>query len=182
MADDLRSTRDLVIRLKEAFFASGLNQSDLIKIMEKNGDYVVKSTVSRFFKDGSEDEDFSYSRTIHPIARALLDMENIEEDDSDNVKAMKSIVQYKKHVIIDLEEELENQKQKLVEEKEKFHAKLEKEREQFHKSLDFLKKQIEFKDKRIDTLLDFVAKRDEQNHMLLDRMMMCPNYKRKECE
>ena len=182
MEDKLTSTRDLVIRLKEVFVSSGMKQSELIAIMEKNGDYVVKSTVSRFLKDGSEDEDFSYTRTIQPIARALLGMETIEDDDSKDIQAMKSLVQYKKHVIIDLEEELEAQKQKLVEEKEKFHAKLEKEREQFQRSLDFLKKQIEFKDKRIDTLLDFVSKRDEQNQMLLDRMMMCPNYKRKECE
>ena len=46
--------------------------------------------------------------------------------------------------------------------KVKYHEKLDKEREQSRRSIEYLKKQIDIKDKRIDILMEVVFKRSEE--------------------
>jgi predicted RNase H-like nuclease (RuvC/YqgF family) len=140
----------------------GLSYSDILEMMEANGDFVSKSTLSKLFADGSEDhpEKFRYETTLRPIANAILDMENIEETDDMDIQALKAILKYKIARIKDLETMLDH-------EKLKHHEKLDKEREQFHRSLDFLKTQVDLKDKRIDQLLD-------ANMKLLNQLLTCP--------
>ena len=140
--------------------------------MEKNGDYLSKSTISRVFQDGSEDQSFRYEETIRPIAKALLDIETIEEDDTTDIKAMKSLLKLKIARIEELEALLEN-------EKHKYHEKLAKESKHFQDSLSFMTHQIALKDKRIDALLETTTELMTTNNRLVHQLMECPL--RKEC-
>lgn len=91
----MTNTRDLIIKLKEVREEKGLSFGDILDLMEKNGDFLSKSTISRVFADGSEEQSFRYEETIRPIANALLDIENIEDTDDMDVRAMKSLLKYK---------------------------------------------------------------------------------------
>lgn len=90
----MTNVKDIIIELKEVREAKGLSFGDILDLMEKNGDYISKSTLSRVFAEGSESNSFKYDETIRPIAKALLDIENIEDDDNMDVKAMKSLLKY----------------------------------------------------------------------------------------
>lgn len=69
-------TRDIILRLKEVRRDKGLSYNDILDMMEQNGDYLAKSTLSRVFSKGSEDLSFRYEETIRPIAKALLGSED----------------------------------------------------------------------------------------------------------
>ena len=99
----MTNTKDIIIQLKQVREERGLSYSDILALMEKNGDYLAKSTISRVFADGSEELSFRYDETIKPLATALLDLENIEDDDSMDVRAMKTLLQYKSKRIEELE-------------------------------------------------------------------------------
>ena len=163
----MTNTKDIIIKLKEVRREKGLSFNDILNLMENNGDYLSKSTLSRVFADGSEDSSFKYEETIRPIANALLDIETIEDTDNMDVQAMKSLLKYKIRVIEDLEQQIFALKADLNTEKLKYHDKLDKERENFQKSLNFCRDQINLKDKRIDQLLD-------TNVKLLNQLLVCP--------
>ena len=169
----MTNTKDIILKLKEVRQEKGLSFNDILNLMENNGDYLSKSTLSRVFADGSEDSSFKYEETIRPIANALLDIETIEDTDNMDVQAMKSLLKYKIRVIEDLEHTIETLKADINAEKVKAHEKLEKERENFQKSLNFCRDQIDLKDKRIDQLLD-------TNVKLLNQLLVC--HCRKETE
>lgn len=154
----MTNTRDIILKLKEVREEKKLSYGDILDIMEKNGDYLSKSTLSRLFAEGSEDVSFKYEETIRPVAKALLDMETIEDTDDMDTKALKSLIKYKMQVIEDLERQIVELKSELDEEKLKRHEKMDKERDQFHRSLGFLKDQISLKDHRIDQLLNMNVK------------------------
>ena len=145
----MTNTKDIIIRLKEVREEKGYSYNDILKLMEDNGDYLAKSTLSKVFSDGSEEKTFMYEETIRPIAKALLDIENIEETDDMDVKAMKALLKYKMKRIEELE------------------TALDKEKIRYHERLDFLNNQIVLKDKRIDNLLDTTTK-------LLNQLLDCP--------
>ena len=165
-------TRDLIIKLKAVRNEKNLSLTDILELMEKNGDFLSKSTVSRVFADGSEEQSFKYEETIRPLAKALLDIETIEDDDNLDTQAMKLLLQYKIQRI----EELEGL---LTKEKIKSHEKLDKERAQHQKSIEFLKEQIDLKDKRMDQLLEAVFQKDNKINELTDHIINCPY--RKDC-
>lgn len=150
----MTNTKDIIIKLKEVREEKKLSFTDILSMMESNGDYLAKSTLSRVFSDGSEEMSFKYEETIRPIANALLDIDHIEENDILDVKALKTLLQYKNDCIRDLSRQLDR-------EKIKRHEELDKEREQSRRSIDFLKNQIELKDKRMDQLLDALLKKEE---------------------
>ena len=104
----MTNTKDLIIKLKEVREEKNLSYNDIMALMEKNGDYLAKSTLSRVFADGSEEMSFRYEETIRPIANALLDIENIEDTDDMDVRAMKSLLKYKIQRIEDLEKQLDH--------------------------------------------------------------------------
>ena len=149
-------TRDIIIRLKEVREEKGLSYNDIINLVEEQGGSISKTTLSKIFSDGSEDMCFSYENTLRPIANALLDIENIEEDDDVDAQAMKSLLKYKIQRIKELEDQVEKLKIELDREKLSYYEKLEKEQEQSRRSIDFLKEQISLKDKRMDFLFDTV--------------------------
>ena len=178
----MTNTKDIILKLKQVREEKGLSYSDILELMEKNGDFLSKSTISRVFSDGSEDLSFRYEETIRPIAKALLDIENIEDDDNMDIKAMKSLLKYKIQRIEELEQEIERLKAEMDSEKVKYHEKMDKERTQWTKSIDFLKEQISLKDKRIDALLDSVQCKDSRYEELLNLVLSCPCRKKYEIE
>lgn len=177
----MNSTKDIILKLKEVREEKGLSFNDISRIMEENGDYpIAKSTLSRVFADGSEEHSFKYDETIRPIAKALLDIEEIEDEDDTDIKAMKSLLKYKIKRIEELEKQNEDLSLQLAEEKVKHHEKLDKERELHQKSIEFLKNQIDLKDKRMDMLLNAVFTKDAQHKELLEVILACPA--RKDCK
>ena len=163
----MTNTHDVIIKLKDVRDEKQLSFGKILELMENNGDYLSKSTLSRVFADGSEDQSFRYEETIRPIAKALLDIETIEEDDTTDVKAMKSLLKLKISRIEELEALLEK-------EKAKYHEKLAKETKHFQDSLAFMTNQIELKDKRIDALLETTTELMTTNNKLVHQLMECP--------
>lgn len=170
----MTNTKDIIIKLKEVRQEKQLSFGDILDLMEKNGDFLSKSTISRVFADGSEEMSFRYEETIRPIANALLDIETIEDDDDMDIRAMKSLLKYKIQRIEELERQIEHLESALDKEKVKYHEKLEKERERNRVSIEFLKEQISLKDKRMDQLLEAVFEKDSQHKDLLDTILSCP--------
>lgn len=170
----MTNTKEIILKLKEVREEKKLSYNDILALMERNGDFVSKSTLSRIFSEGSEDTNFDYENTIRPIAKALLDMETIEDDDTMDIQAMKSLLKYKIKRI----EELEKQNQALLisldKEKIKHHEKLDKIREEYERKIVFLKEQITLKDKRMDMLLDAIVVKDTQEKELLAKILNCP--------
>ena len=113
----MTNTRDIIIKLKKVRDEKSLSYNDIINLMEKNNDFVSKSTIQRVFADGSEEMSFRYEETIKPIANALLDISNIEDDDSMDIKAMKSLLKYKDKLIGELEKANEELQSTLDKEK-----------------------------------------------------------------
>ena len=173
----MTNTKDIILKLKEVREEKGLSYGDILDLMEKNGDFLSKSTISRVFSEGSEDLSFRYEETVRPIAKALLDMETIEEDDTMDVQAMKSLLKYKIKRIEELEQHIEHLNSLIDKQKIQFHEKIDEERERFNKSIDFLKEQLAYKDKRMDLLLESVTAKDKRIEELLTCLLSCHNYK-----
>jgi len=170
----MTNTKEIILKLKEVRKEKDLSYGDILDLMEKNNDYLSKSTISRVFQDGSEELSFRYEETIRPIAKALLDIETIEETDNLDVQAMKSLLQYKIQRIEELEQQIEQLECSFTKERLKFHEKMEQEREQWSRSIDFLKNQVSLKDKRIDVLLEAVQAKDSKFDQVLDLVLSCP--------
>ena len=174
MSNSKPNTREIILKLKKVREEKGLSYTDILNLMEKNNDFLAKSTISRVFADGSEEMSFRYEETIRPIAKALLGIENIEADDNMDIQAMKSLLKYKIERIEELERQVCILKADLDKEKVKYHEKLDKEREQHQRSIEFLKNQVDLKDKRMDQLLNAVFEKDKQQTELLDKIINCP--------
>lgn len=159
----MTNSRDVIVKLKDIREEKSLSLGDIMELIERNGEFVSKTTLSRVFADGSEEMSFRYEETLRPIANALLDIETIEEDDDLDTQALKIMLQYKAEKIRELESELNY-------EKLKHHEKLERERERSQRSIEFLKEQITLKDKRMDQLLEAVFEKDKQQKELLEKM------------
>ena len=168
------AAKNLILKLKDVRAKKGLTFQDIMDMMERNGDYIAKSTLSRVFAEGSEELHFRYEETIRPIANALLDIEHIEETDTMDVQAMKTLLKYKIERIEELERQNAKLEAQLDKEKVKYHEKLEKEREQSRRSIEFLKEQISLKDKRMDQLLEAVFAKDKEQKLLMDHIVNCP--------
>jgi transcriptional regulator with XRE-family HTH domain len=163
----MTNTKDLIVKLKEVREEKGLSFNDILELMEKNGNYIAKSTLSRVFADGSDELNFKYEETIRPIANALLDIETEEETDDLDTKALKSLLKYKIQRIEELEKQVEHLESALDKEKIKYHEKLDEERAMYDKRVDFLKEQVAYKDKRMDLLLEAVHEKDALHREML---------------
>lgn len=125
-----------------------------------------RTTIARVFrKNGGYN--FRWEMTIRPIANAFLRFEAIDKTDNPEIKALKSILKLKKDTINELSEEL-------TDEKEQYQLKLEDKITSFQKSIDFAKKQIAFKDKRIDQLLDANDRLQKIIDRLTEQLLACP--------
>lgn len=171
----MTNTKDLILKLREVRLEKGLSYNDILALMEKNGDHLSKSTLSSIFNDDLDSKSFDYEYTLKPVATALLDIETIEADDDMDTQAMKVLLKYKIQRIEELEAAL-------AKEKVKYHERLDKEREKHERSIEFLKHQIELKDKRMDMLLEAIFTKDSQHQELLKLIMTCPARAVKSCE
>lgn len=149
----MTNTRDLIVKLKEVREERNLSYNDILKLMEKNNDFLSKSTISRVFAEGSEEMSFRYEETIRPIANALLDIENIDSGDN-GLQALKSLLKYRDQQIEDLEQQIEQLKSDLDKEKIKYFEKMAEEREQIKSSIEYFLEESSQKNKWISTLLD----------------------------
>ena len=156
----MNKTKDLIIKLKAVKEEKGLSLNKIADLIEENGDFISRSSIQRVFADGSEDSSFRYEETIRPIAKALLDIENIEDNDSLDTATLKALLKYKIQRIEDLENQLEHLQAALDSEKLKRHEKIDDIRSEYEKKIDFLKEQIELKDKRMDLLLDALLRKE----------------------
>jgi len=121
-----------------------------------------RTTIARIFRKNGKKNGFSWELSLRPVANALLNL-----DDKPDSQVVKSILKLKKDTIEELEE-------KLNAEKEKYHEKLAAETDKFQKSLEFLKHQVELKDKRIDILLESNDRLSVTNNKLLNQFLNCP--------
>ena len=169
---------EVIINLKKVREEKGLSFSQILSMMEENGDYLSTSTLSRVFAEGSEDPEvaksFRYQETLRPLARVLLNSENIEEDDSPVVQGLKELLKYKMEIIENYASRIEELEQALEEEKDKFHQQLVEETAKFQKNLEFVNHQVELKDKRIDQLMDAHDRISITNNRLLNQFLNCP--------
>ena len=171
----MTNTKELILTLKEVREARNLSFDKIIKLIEDNNDVPVsKSTLSRLFADGSENKNFSYDNVLRPVAKVIIDMEQIEANDDAYTRGFKSIINFKKELLFEYEKQIEELKAEIKEveqrEKAKYHDKMEKETATFQKNLAFLNHQIELKDHRIDHLLD-------ANEKLLNQLLQCQRCK-----
>lgn len=178
----MTNTKEIILKLKEVREEKKLSYNDILALMEKSGDFVSKSTLSRIFSEGSEDTNFDYENTIRPIAKALLDMETIEDDDTMDVQALKTLLRYKIQRIEELEKQVKALEIALDKEKIKSHEKLDKERDLANRRIDFLKGQVSLKDKRMDMLLEAVFEKDKLHQQMLKQILDCPCRQRAEME
>ena len=156
----MNKTRDLIIKLKAVKDEKGYSLNDIVNLVEQNGDFISRSSIQRVFADGSEDSSFRYEDTLRPIAKALLDIENIEDTDSLDVATLKALLKYKMQRIEDLENQLEHLQAALDNEKLKRHEKIDDIRNEYERKIDFLKDQITLKDKRMDLLLEAILRKE----------------------
>ena len=163
----MTDTKQILKLLREVKKEKGYSLDQILKLIEDNGDFVSKSTLSRLFSDSTEDTDFRYETTIRPVADALLDLENFETNDDTDVRAFKAILKLKKDIITEMKQEMEH-------EKISYHEKLEEETAKFQRSLDFLRNQISLKDARIDKLMDSNERLSKTNDKLINQLMDCP--------
>ena len=173
-------TKNVILALKQVKEEKKLSLDKIIVLMEENGDYVSKTTLSRVFAKGSEDVIFKWEATLKPIANALLDIDTLEPDDDTDTRAYKSVLKLKKDLLSELERQNKELKEELNNAKLKYHEKLKVETDKFQKSLDFAKNQIDLKDKRIDQLMDANDRLSITNDRLINQLMDCPL--RKECD
>ena len=162
----MTNTKDIIIKLKDVRDEKGLSYNDILSLLEKNGDYLAKSTIARVFSEGSEDLSFRYEETIRPIANALLDIETIEDTDDMDVKAMKSLLKYKIQRIEELERQIEHLTLALANEKVSALEQIAKVKEEYQAKIDFRDNQIVLKDNRIDFLM-------QEGKAMLDRILKC---------
>ena len=163
----MTNSRDLILKLKEVKERDKLSLGEIEARTEQNGEHVSKTTLSRVFSEGSENQIFKFEGTLKPIANALLDIDTIEEDDDLDTQGLKIMLKLKADKIKELEAALDH-------EKVKHHEKLDKEREQYRRSIEYLKKQVDIKDNRIDILMNAVIEKDRQLKELFDKVMKCP--------
>ena len=160
---NMNKTKDLIIKLKAVKEEKGLSLNKIADLVEQNGDFISRSSIQRVFADGSEDSSFRYEDTIRPIAKALLDIETIEEDDSLDTATLKALLKYKIQRIEDLENQLEHLQAELDNEKLKRREKIDDIRKEYERKIDFLKDQITLKDKRMDLLLDALLRKENND-------------------
>lgn len=169
----MTNTKDLILKLKEVREEKGLSYTDIMTLMEKNNDYLSKATLSRVFAEGSEENSFKYEETIRPIAKALLDMETIEDEDDITLSGIKTVLKYKMQIIADQEKQIADLKTELDKQKIKYNDKLDAERETYSRRIDFLLHQIDLKDNRMDFLLDSVQEKDKLHKEMLEKLLRC---------
>jgi hypothetical protein len=115
----LASKKELLSKLRIAKEARGLSYQDIVDITEQNGEAISLATVKRLFQKNSNIEGFRYGKTIRPIARAVLGMdEELEAPDETptqekveeyvaTIEGLKVLADLKHERVLELEKEVE---------------------------------------------------------------------------
>lgn len=133
---------EIIRNLKRVRQENGLSISEIVNLCEKNGEAVSETTVKKVFADGSEAFGFNYENTLKPIINALLG----GHEETAETDMMISVAQFKEAKIQALEAQLARQE------------------DSYKRRIEFLMKQIEIKDVRLD-------KRDEMISKLIDSII-----------
>ena len=148
---ELKENRDLVIALKQAKAEKEIMLPRLFEMLKSRKKDISMSTLKRVFKEGSEDNDsFNYSSTLKPIAEILLDDDD-ESFISNEVANLRAELKEKDGIIDKLKLQIDS-----------LYKEIHLIREEESKRLEFMKNQIELKDKRMDT-------KDELIQRVMDR-------------
>lgn len=173
--EHIPNLEEIVLNLREVRRKQDLSYDAILRLIKKNGDYLSKSSISNVFSEKNTNYDsFSYEHTIRPIAKALLDIEKIDEDDDSEIQTIKSILKYKMECIEELEHRLEQKDLDIADLKIKYHEKIDRIQEENQRKVDFISNQIVLKDQRIDTLLSANKDLLDSNKGLLDHILNCP--------
>lgn len=174
----MTNVKDVIMKLRAVRVEKDLSYDKILSMLENDGEFTSKSTLSRLFGNKWEEYSFDYERTILPIANILLDVDTLEADDDIDTKAYKSLLKFKMSIIDENARQIKELKEEVqtVRDKEraKYSEKLEKETIQFQHSLDFMMQQIQLKDKRIDMLMEANDRLSIMNNKMLEQFLRCP--------
>lgn len=92
----------LILRMKAARKEKGMTYTDIELATERMGTPVSLSSVKRVFAEGSENRDFRDETTLIPIARILLDPEEIREI----LKVENEMSEINYQVVVQMKEEM----------------------------------------------------------------------------
>lgn len=145
------NTRDLIISLKEIKTARNLTPQKIYDMLELAGYHVSLNSIKKVFEDGSEDKHFNFHSTIQPISQVLLGIYGSRSGDAE-ADALRADIRVKVELIEKLERLLAENKTDSI------------------RRIDFLKNQIDLKDKRIDDLMRRVDSVLESNRELLGQI------------
>lgn len=137
---ELTATKEIITRLKAVKAEYELTIPRIKDMIENNGDFISLSTLRRVFADGSEEDTFSYERTLAPIAKALLFQGSRDGEDpaaeEDRLEGLKSVILLKNEEIAKLKDLVEH----------------------LEGRVEFLLSQIEKKDRRMDEKDEIIRK------------------------
>ena len=175
----MTDTRKLILALKQVRDDRGLNIDQITEIVSANDpkNCPSRSSIARVFAEGSEDDasHFRFDITLKPICNALLDVDVDEKNDTPEDIAFKSLLRYKKDLLDDYERqnrELKEENRTLKEkERKRYNERMEAHTKQFEKTLDFVNRQIELKDKRIDMLMLDTEELRKTNNQLIQQLL-----------
>ena len=84
----MSSQKEKILEIKAKRIEKHLSPQDVYNIVIKKGYDISKSSVSRVFKEGSENLSFRYKETLEPIEKAL------EDDPAEEETKIKAIKEY----------------------------------------------------------------------------------------
>lgn len=157
-------SKEVILQLKKAYKAKNLSIDKVLSLVNNQlGEGIIsRSTIQAVFAEGSEDgtRQFGFATVLKPLCVVLLDVEQIEEGDSEDVRFYKSFLRLKKDLIEELKLE--------------YADKLQEETDKYLKSMEFKDHQLELKDERITQLMNLNEKLTLHNLKLSDQLMDCP--------
>ena len=160
---ELKENRDLVIALKHAKAEKEIMLPRLLEMLKEQKKDISMSTLKRVFKEGSEDDDsFNYSSTLKPLAEILLDDDD-ESFISHEVANLRAELKEKDAIIDNLNIQVES-----------LQKEIRQIREEETRRLNFMKNQIELKDRRMDTkdeLIQRVMDRNDKKDAAIQELM-----------
>lgn len=137
--DKQERIREIILQLKTIKADQELTNQDILEMVEASGGVTSLSTIRRVFAEGSENQSFHFRNTIQPISRAMLATTEttIVADQDENflqaqIDGLKQVCELKDTLLNDLQKALEAEQRKV----------------------EFLKAQVEQKDRIINKLLD----------------------------
>ena len=71
----MTTKQELMDKVRAVKEAKGLSYQDIVRITEENGEAISIATIQRVFRKNSNVEEFRYHKTIRPIVRAVLGMD-----------------------------------------------------------------------------------------------------------